>query len=48
MSTPPSYPETPIETARTHYAGWAAFTKFSAWGIVATVILLAVMAATLV
>ncbi len=48
MSTPPSYPEDAIETATTHYAGWAAFTKLSAWGIVAIVVLLAVMAATLV
>lgn len=48
MSKAPSYPEQPIETAVTHYNGWVTFTRFATYGIVATVILLAVMAATLV
>lgn len=48
MSTPPSYPEEAIETATPQYEGWTTFTKLATWGIVATAILLAVLAATLV
>lgn len=44
----PSFPETAIETATTHYEGWTTFTRYATWGVIAIVALLAVMAATLV
>lgn len=48
MSHTPSFPETDIHTAETHYKGWVAFTKLATYGIVAIVAILALMAATLV
>lgn len=40
--------QSPIESAGPYYEGWVQFTRWSKYGIIAIVALLAVMAATLV